>query len=160
MRLLHLVAAVLVLVTLTAADGCEGMGRPKDVVKACDTRVVDGPRVHLGLAYAKTTSVCDEPPQSHVVYLALWRKIGNAFTPQQINKGDNTVLWFETCFGEPSPGNNVDCDVATECISGVYMVKVTVIGVGPDGLPIRDNDGDGDWDMPEKPTKELRCPKR
>jgi hypothetical protein len=150
------VIAVLAAAVLALACEGGGLGQP-EVKKGCDTRVTDGPKVHLGQVYAQTKSECDKQPQSHAVHLALWRKVGGDFQPQQIRTG-RVVSWFSTCGGAPYPGQPIYCEVAVECVSGIYEVVVTVIGVGPDGLPI--SDGDGDWDMPERPRAEIRCPQR
>ncbi len=148
------VATVLVL-TLAGAEpgGCqhESGGGTK---KACDTRIVDGPRINHGLVYAKAEAVCDKQPKSHVIELALWRKAGDTFQAQPIATG-RVVQYFTLCADAPYPGHNADCEVVVECTGsgGIYEVRADVTGEGPDG-------GDFAFHVPEQPRAELRCPKR
>ena len=141
-----LAAAIFVLVAGVACGGEPGH------LKACDTRVVEGPYGHPAGIVASTVTVCDTIPAGAFTVIATFEvNIGSGDDPEWVH------VDTDGCVGLPSPNHPVECDHVAEdaCVPGFdYRVRVSVSGRGPDGR-------DFFWAMPEQPQQHIAdCPRR
>ena len=103
-----LAAAIFVLVP--AACG----GEPGHL-KACDTRVVEGPYGHPAGIVARTVTVCDVIPAGAFTVIAAFEvNIGSGDDPEWVH------VDTDGCVGLPSPNHPVECDHVAEdaCVPG------------------------------------------
>lgn len=132
------VALVLVVAPLVTASTC----RSRDgVAKACDVLYRDVV-IRSGEVVGTVHSVCDPPPQSHLLRAVV-----------EVAVGDTWIEFGRVAVVDRLPGaTGFDVEVRAECREGVYRVRVHVEGTGPTGIPFVFDDAG-----PETPIALVQC---